>query len=492
MTTLSLASLSRIPAAVARPDYDVAALPVGIVHLGLGAFHRAHQALYTDAVLRADPQWGICGVSLKTPHATRPLRAQDGLYTALQKSPEGNRARVVGAVREALFLGAERDRVLARIADPNVRVLSLTVTEKGYCHDPATGRLNLAHPDIAHDLALPGAAASAPGVIVAGLAARRAAGAGPLTVVCCDNLPHNGRVVAAIVAAYADAHDPALARWIGAEVAFPSTMVDRIVPATTDADVAEVAALLGMADAAPVVFEPFRQWVIEDRFAAPRPRWEDAGAQFVADVAPFETMKLRLLNGSHSTLAYLGFLAGHDYIWQASAAPDLAQLVLRQMSEEIVPTLVAPPGVDLAGYCAQLMTRFRNPALPHRTQQIAMDGSQKLPQRLLGTVRDRKARGGSSAHLTLAVAGWIRYASGADEAGKPIAVSDPLAPTFAAIVAAAGGDPARIAAGFLDLESVFGADLAADAPFRAAVTANVVALFRDGVRRTVAAHLAKG
>lgn len=489
MKALSLATLGDVPPTVARPAYDVAAVSVGIVHLGLGAFHRAHQAVYTDSVLARDPRWGICGVSLKTPHATTALAAQDGLYTALEKSEAGARARVIGAVREALFLGADRDSVIARIADPGVHLLTLTVTEKGYCHDPATGQLNFAHPDVVHDLAHPDSPASAPGVIVAGLAARRRASSGAITVACCDNLPHNGRMVEAIVAAFVQAHDPTLAGWIAAHVAFPSTMVDRIVPATTEADVAEVARMLGAVDAAPVVFEPYRQWVIEDRFATPRPAWEDDGAQLVADVEPFETMKLRLLNASHSTLAYLGFLAGHDYIWQASSDPQLATLIERQMAEEIVPTLAAPPGTDLAAYCAQLLTRFRNPALPHRTQQIATDGSQKLPQRLLGTVRDRIAAGASLAHLALAVAGWIRYASGIDERGGAIAVSDPLAATFAAIVKAAAGDPAAIAAGFLELRAVFGADLAADAAFRAAVARNVVALFRDGVRATLTAHL---
>jgi fructuronate reductase len=490
MPSLSLATLGLISPTVRRPDYDIAQVGVGIVHLGLGAFHRAHQAMYTDDLLRADPRWGICGVSLKTPRATEPLAAQDCLYTALEKSAEGRNERVVGAVREGLFLGTERAKVIARLADSAVHIVTLTVTEKGYCHDPATGRLNLAHPDVVHDLAQPEAAASAPGLLVAGFAARRKAGSGGLTVVCCDNLPHNGRVVEAIVTTFARAHDPALADWIGRHVTFPSTMVDRIVPATTAADVTEVSELLGVADAVPVVFEPFKQWVIEDRFAAARPAWEDAGAQFVADVAPFETMKLRLLNGSHSTLAYLGFLAGHDFIWQASSDPDLARLVDRQMVEEIVPTLVAPPGTDLAAYCRQLMTRFRNPALPHRTQQIAMDGSQKLPQRLLNTIRDRLAGGGSIAHLTLAVAGWIRYASGTDEHGEAIAVSDPMAPDFARIAAAAAGDPARIAAGFLDLAAVFGTDLSTHPTFRAAVTRNVDALFRAGVRRTLAVHLA--
>ena len=489
MNSLSLATLRDVPASVPRPTYDVARTDVGIVHLGLGAFHRAHQAIYTDSILARDPRWGICGVSLRTPHATKALAAQDGLYAALEKSEAGSRVRVIGAVREALFLGTERARVVARIADRTTHIVTLTVTEKGYCHDPASGRLNLAHPDIVHDLAHPDAPLSTPGLIAAGLAARRAAGAGAITVVCCDNLPHNGRTVEAIVSAYAQARDRELARWIETNVAFPSTMVDRIVPATTDADLAEVARLIGVNDAAPVVFEPFRQWVIEDRFASARPRWEDDGAQLVNDVEPFETMKLRLLNGSHSTLAYLGFLAGHDYIWQASADPDLARLVERQMAEEIAPTLVAPPATDLGAYSRALMTRFRNPALPHRTQQIAMDGSQKLPQRLLNTVRDRIAARAAYAHLALAVAGWIRYASGVDEQGRPVAVSDPLSATFASIVTAARRDPGAIAAGFLDLAAVFGADLAADAAFRAAVTRNVVALFERGVRATLAAHL---
>jgi fructuronate reductase len=490
MARLALGGLAKLPSGVARPAFDPSRASIGVVHLGLGAFHRAHQAVYTDDVLARDLRWGICGVSLKTPRASGALAAQDGLYTVLTKSRAGTTARVIGSVREALFLGADRSRLMARCADPRVTTITLTVTEKGYCHDPASGRLNAAHPEIVHDLAHPDAPSSAPGVLVAGLAARRAADGGAINVVCCDNLPHNGRVVEAIVAEHARRVDPALADWIAAHASFPATMVDRIVPATTDADLAEAARLLGVDDAAPVVCEPFGQWVIEDRFAAVRPPWEEAGAQIVADVAPFETMKLRLLNGSHSTLAYLGSLAGHELIWQASSAQDLATLVERQMADEIVPTLAAPSGIDLPAYCRDLMTRFRNPALPHRTQQIAMDGSQKLPQRLLHTVRDRIAREESFAHLALAVAGWIRYASGRDELGRPIVVSDPLAATFASIVTSARDDPQRIASGFLDLASVFGADLTANASFRAAVARNVVALFRDGVARTLAVHLA--
>jgi len=489
MNNLSLRTLADLPPAVVRPAYDPACVSVGILHLGLGAFHRAHQAVYTDDILARDPRWGICGVSLKTSRATLPLAAQDGLYAVLTKDSGGTEARVIGSVRETLFAGADRAGLVARFADPRIAIVTATVTEKGYCHDPATGALNRAHPDIVHDLAHPDAPESAVGILTAGLAARRAANAGPLTFVCCDNLPHNGRMVEGLVTTFAHERDAALAEWIGAHVAFPCSMVDRIVPATTDADLVEAQRLLGVHDAAPVAAEAFGQWVIENRFAGARPAWDEAGAQLVADVAPFETMKLRLLNGSHSTLAYLGYLMGHDFIWQASADPLLATLVERQMREEIAPTLPAPPGVDLAAYGAQLMQRFRNSALPHRTRQIAMDGSQKLPQRLLGTVRDRIGAGAPFPHLALAVAGWIRYASGTDEQGSAIAVADPLAATFAGIVADARGDAGPVADGFLDLKAVFGADLVAHYAFREAVRENVIALFRDGARTTLGRHL---
>ncbi len=486
---LTLATLAGLPAGVARPAFDTQAIDVGILHLGLGAFHRAHQAVYTDDILAVDPRWGICGVSLKTPRATESLAAQDGLYTLLTRSGEGIEPRVIGSVRETLFAGADRAGLIARFADRRIMVVTATVTEKGYCHDPAAGALNVAHPDIVHDLAHPDAPESAVGILVAGLAARRAANAGPLTFVCCDNLPHNGRLVEGVVLALAEHRDPALAAWIRANVTFPCTMVDRIVPAVTAADVTDAERLLGVHDAAPVAAEHFGQWIIEDRFAGPRPPWDKAGAQFVADVAPFEWMKLRLLNGSHSTLSYLGFMLRHDYVWQASSDPDLAALVLRQMAEEIVPTLTPPPGIVLDVYCGQLMERFRNSALPHRTRQIAMDGSQKLPQRLLGTIRDRMRAGASWRHLALAVAAWIRYAGGKDEHGVSIDVQDPLAATFAGIVRDAQGDPAAMADGCLDLKSVFGTDLTAHHAFREAVRANVVALVRDGTRATLQRHL---
>jgi fructuronate reductase len=483
---LSRTALSSLPEGIAVPRYDVDAVPVGIVHLGIGAFHRAHQATYTDdAIAMAGGPWGICGISLRSPDVRDRLRPQDCLYTVVEKSRAGIDYRVIGSVREVLFRGDDLDTILARVAASATRILSLTVTEKGYCHDPATGEPNLGHADIAHDFAHPDDPVSAVGLIVLALARRRTAGGGPLTILCCDNLPHNGRLVEKLVLAFARERDAALAAWLAANVTFPSTMVDRIVPATTANDLSETRLALGVLDSAPVVCEPFRQWVIEGRFAAGRPAWEQAGAQFVDDVAPFEAMKLRLLNASHSMFAYLGYLAGHETIWQVAAQPDFVAL-MRGLMEEVTPTLALPADVDVAAYKAALILRFGNPALPHRTQQIAMDGSQKLPQRLLATIADNLAAGRPIEHAALAVAAWMRYVSGIDESGREIAVADPLAADFARIAAAHRGDPAGLARGLLGLAAIFGAELPSDPRFVGPVSAWLAALFAEGASRTVA------
>jgi len=488
MKRLSLATVAGLPASVARPAYDPTSVGIGIVHLGIGAFHRAQTAVYTDDALAQElGDWGFCGVSLRSPDARDRLAPQDGLYTSIEKSPHGVRRRIVGSVREVLFLGDQRERVRERLRSPATRIVSLTVTEKGYCHDPASGRLNLGHRDIAHDLAEPAQPVSAVGQIVAALEARRAARSGGFTVLCCDNLPHNGALLEGLVREFASLRDPALARWIDDNASFPSTMVDRIVPATTDEDVVDNDRALGMHDAAPVVHEPFKQWVIEDRFVAGRPEWDRAGAQFVAEVAPFEAMKLRLLNASHSAFAYLGYLAGHEYIYQVAAQPEFVEFMRRLMREEVAPTLRLPAGVDLTAYQNALVERFANPALPHRTWQIAMDGSQKLPQRILGTVRDDLAAGRRIDLLALAVAGWMRYVTGRDEAGREIKVSDPLAAELARVAQAHRGDPRALAQGLLGLRAIFGDDLPADARFSTPVTTWLSALYADGAARTVAA-----
>jgi fructuronate reductase len=437
---------------------------IGIVHLGLGNFHRAHQAMYTeDAMLAAGGDWGICGVSLRRPDTRDALAPQDFLYSVLIRDTDGQRVRVVRALRRILVAAEEPDAVLAAMRDENVRIVSLTVTEKGYCQDTRTGGLDFAHPLVVHDLQDPEHPRSVPGYLVAALKTRRAR---PFTVLSCDNLAHNGVALRRVVIDYAGALDPELARWISESVAFPSTMVDRIVPATTDTDRRDAADALGCQDAWPVPSESFRTWVIEDRFPAGRPAWEQAGALMVQDVAPYETAKLRMLNGTHSTLAYLSLLAGIETVDQAIAQPDLRALLHRMMSEDIAPTLTVPDSFDRLAYRDQLLARLANPALKHRCIQIAMDGSQKLPPRLLGTVADRLREGHAVDRLALAVAAWMRFLSGQSENGAALELSDPMAARLKA-VAAQGQD--GLVERLLDVREIFPAALAQDERFAASV-----------------------
>ena len=488
MSRLSLNTLDRLPATVARPRYDVAAVRVGVVHLGVGAFHRAHQAVYLDDRLAAgETQWAICGASLRSPQTSRALDPQDRLYALSVRSEAGEDLHVIGALRQLVGAG---EALLAAMSDPAVRIVTLTVTEKGYCHDPAARQLDELHPDIRHDLANPRTPRSAPGFLVEALARRRSAGTAPFAIVSCDNLPSNGVTARAVIARLAQLRDADFGRWVSGEVAFPSTMVDRIVPATTDEDRARIAAGLGVEDAWPVVSEPFSQWVIEDRFPSGRPRFEDSGATLVGDVAPFELAKLRLLNGAHSALAYLGYLAGYETVAEAMADENLAGLVAGLMTQEAAPTLDARATGDLDPYIARLLARFRNPALRHRTWQIAMDGSQKLPQRLLETARARLAAGQPIERLALGVAAWMRYVVGVDEQGRAIDVRDPLAARLKAIAERQGLEATRLAPALAAVGEVFGADLAADPRFLAAVTSALAALIAKGARRTVADYAA--
>ena len=464
--------------------YDRAAVTPGIVHLGVGAFCRAHLAAYVDGLLEADPSWGIIGASLRSPGTRAALAPQDFLYTLAERNAEGTRTRVIGALLDVLDAGAQREALLAAMADPRIRIVSLTVTEKGYCHDPATGALDPSHPDIVHDLAHPDRPASAPGLLVRALELRRAGGTPPFTVLCCDNLPANGETAAYVVAGFAALRDADLADHVRREVAFPSTMVDRIVPATTDEDRNLVCKETGFWDAWPVVAEPFTQWVIEDHFPSGRPAFEAAGAQLVADVRPFERMKLRMLNGSHSSLAYLGYLAGYEFISEAMGNPALHAFADRLMTWEAATTLGSETG-GLASYRDALLQRFANPAIKHRTWQIAMDGSQKLPQRLLATIRDRLARDASITYAALGVAAWMRYVTGIDEHGRPIDVRDPLVLRLRAIADAAGKRPEKLVDGLLSVREVFGDDLPRSGMLRSALTDHVAALFQHGAVATV-------
>jgi fructuronate reductase len=491
--------LDSVPAAVSRPVHDRHALQPGIVHLGIGAFMRAHLAPITEAALAAgDTRFGIVGVSLRQPDTRDALAPQDGLYTLAVRDADGagrprERLQIVGAVLSVLVAPEHPRAVLEQIADPATRIVSLTVTEKGYCLDPATGRLRLDHPDIARDLADAATPVSAIGFLVRGLAMRRAQGRGPVTLLSLDNLPANGPTLRGAVLALAEAVDPALAPWIDAHCTFPCSMVDRIVPRTTDADRDAVSATLGLRDAWPVLGESFLDWAVEDRFAADRPDWTLGGARFVDRAEPWEHLKLRMVNGTHSCIAYLSVMAGWTTVDVAITQPDLRGFIEALMREEIEPTLPELPGLDLAVYRQSLLQRYANPALAHRTQQIAMDGSQKLPQRLLGTVRDRLQAGQPVARLGLAVAAWLHFLRGVDERGQPCPIDDPQAAALTALHRATIGqrldrDAVRAMLGHAP---VFG-DLAGSAPLVDAVHVALQSLASRGVAGTLRQWAAAG
>lgn len=481
---LSNAFVASLAAPAARgivvPTYDRASLAPGIVHLGLGAFHRAHQAVYTEHTVRAgDHRWGIVGVSLRRADTSEALIAQDHLYTVDVRDGTADSFQVVGALIASLVAPQSPAAVLDAMADPRCHIVSLTITEKGYCRNPASGALEFDHPDIDHDLREGSAPRSAIGFVVGALALRRAAGLRPLTVMSCDNVPSNGDTMRALTLAFAREADPALADWIEREGAFPNTMVDRIVPLTTDADRTRVAKELGAYDAWPVITEPFSQWVIEDRFAGPRPAWERAGATLVRDARPYEQAKLQMLNGAHSALAYLGSLIGYDTVDQAIGAPALLNFVESMLRDEVEPTLSRPA---LASYRADLFTRFRNTALDHRLQQIATDGSQKLPQRWLESVRANLKSGAPTECLAFALAGWIAYLGGQDETGRTYVIADPLAGTLAeALRLTLHADAIDAVQALFEIESIFGCDLRAHPRFVAHVAGHLAAIRAEGV-----------
>ncbi len=456
MKTIASAPL---PEGVLTPRYDRQQLQTRIVHFGFGAFHRAHQALLTDRVLNAQGgDWGICEISLFSgDRLMSQLREQNHLYTVLEKGANGNQAIIVGVVKECL--NAKLDSladIIEKFCEPQVAIVSLTITEKGYCIDPATGSLDVSNPRIIHDMQHPTEPHSAPGILVEALHRRRERGLSPFTVLSCDNIPDNGHVVKNAVLGMAEKRAAELAAWIQQHVSFPGTMVDRIVPAATEESLDEITRELGVADPCAISCEPFIQWVIEDNFVAGRPQWEVAGVQMVDDVLPWEQMKLRMLNGSHSFLAYLGYLAGFQHISDCMQDSAFREAAYRLMMNEQAPTLRIT-NVDLSRYAASLIERFANPALKHRTWQIAMDGSQKLPQRMLEGIREHLTRGSNWPLLALGVAGWMRYVSGVDDTGATIDIRDPLSEKIRLLVESSS-DAERVSA-LLSLQEVFGTDL---------------------------------
>lgn len=405
MARLSASTI--LPASVHKPAFDRAALKPGIMHIGLGAFHRAHQAVYTQRALEARfGPWGIIAVNLRSPEPVEALKAQDGLYSITVRSKEGDRAEVLGATVDWICAAQERERVLDQLAHPDIRLVTMTVSEKAYGLDPVSGGLDRAHPAVAADLKTPQEPVGILGFLVEGLSRRKAAGRKPFTVLCCDNLPSNGKVIKRLVLEMAQLRDAELGEWIAQNGAFPCSMVDRIVPAATEETRRRAETMLGVSDQLALDTEPFLQWVIEDHFVDGRPYWEAAGAIFASDVEPYEKMKLRLLNGSHTLLAHLGILAGLDYIRDVMAVPELAAKARNHM-EEVVRTLDPVPGVDLPAYIDELLARFANPTIAHRNIQISLDTTQKLPQRLLSPAVDALAQGEDGAATAYAVGTWM-------------------------------------------------------------------------------------
>jgi fructuronate reductase len=444
------------PAAI-RPAYDRATVRPGVVHLGPGAFHRAHQAYYFDELLAADPRWGITEIALKSTSVKDALSPQDGLYTLVQLG-ETTGYRIVGAIKGLLTASREPDAVLARLADAETKLITLTITEKGYCLG-SNGGLDLENADVKHDLEGEGFPVSAIGWLVAGLKARREAGVRPPVILSCDNLASNGHRLKRAVLDFARASDAGLADWIEAETRFPCSMVDSITPATDDALRTRVAEAIGLEDAWPIQREIFTQWVVEDILGDEAPDLASVGVTLSKDVEAFEAAKLRLLNGPHSTLAYMGSLKGHETVADAMKDAELAGFVETLMLQDIAPTVPPTPGLDTTTYSKAILDRFRNPAIRHLLSQIAWDGSMKLPYRLLGTVRDALAAGRTVERLAVPIAAWMRFVEGAKAAGRTL--TDPLADKLFE----AAGDVDR----FLAIEAVFGSDLPKNEEFVSAV-----------------------
>jgi len=482
MILLDPITAGTLPASVARPHYDRNQVRIGVVHLGLGAFHKAHQAMVFEAALDSgDLRWGVLGASLRSRGVRDQLAPQGGLYTVNVREGTDVQTRLVGALQGVLVAPEDPARLVDAMAEADTHIVTLTVTEKGYKLDPAAGALIHDDPDLAADLISLEKPRTAPGFIVAALAKRRAAGLRPFTTISCDNLPHNGKRLREAVLALAGHHDADLREWIAAEGAFPETMVDRIVPATEEADIDALEAQIGLTDRAMVKTEPFTQWVIEDKFAGERPDLAAFGVQLTDAVAPWEAAKLRLLNGAHSGIAYLGGLAGIEFVHQFVALPA-GRAFVEALWDEAEETLSPPLGLDVPAYRAALMARFANSALNHRTRQIAMDGSQKLPQRLLAPILARLEAGKKVDVLALAVAAWMRWQEGIDDSGAAYVVDDPLAPRTAGSGNLA---PGGAVAGLLAIDAIFPPELAEHEGFRRTLIGALSALREKGARAMI-------
>lgn len=469
------------------PAYDRARTRLGVVHLGVGGFHRAHQAMYHDRLLSEHGElgWSICGVGVLAADVDMKavLEAQDGLYTLVEKGPgEANSARVIGSITRYLYAPDNVERVIETMASDRVRIVSLTITEGGYNLDPDTGEFDAEDPEVVHDLERPGEPRTAFGLVAEALRRRRERGVTPFTVMSCDNLPGNGGQARSAFTSFARLRDPVLGEWVEAAVAFPNSMVDRITPVTTDEDRIEVQARFGIEDRWPVVCEPFVQWVLEDRFSAGRPPYDRVGVQVVKDVEPYELMKLRLLNAGHQALGYFGYLCGYRYVHEAAQDPLLRAFLLGYLDEEASPTVPPVPGVDLDQYSRSLIDRFSNAHVPDTLARVCAYGSDRIPKFLVPVIRAQLARRAEVRRAAAVVASWARYAEGVDEQGHGIEIVDRLAPTVTELARRQREVPDA----FLTQRRLFG-DLIDKPQFADAYRGALESLHKRGARATLEA-----
>ena len=463
--TLQQASLTQLPAEVTYPSYDRSQVKAGIVHIGVGGFHRSHEAFYTDQLLATtgSTEWGICGIGLREGDRkiADVLKQQDYLYTLVVKHPDGKiENRVIGSIIDFMLACDNPTAVIHKMAHVDTKIVSLTITEGGYNFNPATGEFDFTNPDVQHDLTHPDQPKTVFGYLTAALKARRAAGLPAFTIQSCDNIQHNGNMTRKMVLAFAQQQDADLAQWIATEVRFPNAMVDRITPVTTLADI-QTLEEQGVTDAWPVVCEPFTQWVIEDTFSNGRPAWEEVGAQFVEDVTPYETMKIRLLNAGHSVLGLLGSLHGHETIDGCIADPLFATFLRQFMDVEATPVLDPVPGINLDQYKDTLIERFGNPNVKDNLARICLESSSKLPKFLISTITENLAKGGRIEQASLVLAAWCYYSDkGVNQAGEPLDIVDEMK---VALHNAATGTQEDVLA-FVKQSSIFG-DLANNTVF---------------------------
>ncbi|KAM5343916.1 hypothetical protein ACJ41O_012453 [Fusarium nematophilum] len=485
---LPLISPQRGNQSVEIPAYDRTDIKEGIVHVGVGGFHRAHLAVYVDKLLQKHGQreWAICGVGLRPNDAAMRdvLSAQDHMYTVIERSAKGSSAKVVGSINSFLFAPDDREAVIAKMAHPDTHIVSLTITESGYYYNENTHQLQSEHADIQHDLANENSPISIFGFLYAALARRHERGMKPFTVLSCDNMQKNGSITRSMLESFARLRNPDIAKWIAEEGAFPNAMVDRITPSTSQNDIKSLADKFGIDDAWPVVTEPFMQWVVEDKFCDGRPPFEKVGVQVVKDVhdvEQFEKHKLRLLNASHSAMAYPGQLAGFKYVHEVMEHPVYREFIWQMMQQEVKPLLPQIPGVDIDQYCNTLMERFSNPTIMDQIPRIALNASGKIPQFIMPSIAEQIWVAGPFRRLCFVTGAWFHYLHGVDDAGNSIEVDDPMRDQLQALAKAGGSDPREL----LSIKMLFGDDLRGDKRFINEVTTAMELIAKDGVMATL-------